>query len=1145
MSPESSSSDHEHSQTPFPSPLARSVLARTSWVQHALSPWIQRWLAGTLGRGPGRAAAIGQQPWVQRETALTAANTQWLVKRVQRIAERQTLPTWTSAAPTAELHLAGARPAQATAEPTPEPIPEAPGFKPFDSFTDFVKAVEESRVSGYQPTTSASDLAPETHHERARHPKLSASVRQLPPSREQGPYSRRFTSFADFVHALEETRQRESELAAQPPAQGEAHGAPAPTTRIRPVSKIEELPPHISTVPEQAPALSTAPELPSQVQSAPVELAEATPSSAPPHTQPAELLEHYPAAELSLDMAVEAQDQTPSPAARPDRPAMQVGSTEHTTMPSVVEPHPRAESPSPTEQAAEAIASPQPGLAAPRAPVTRPAPMPTTPPVQRQAIEVEPAPVEGAPHEPAQPHVAPQAPAPIEPEIEAEPVRPEARVDAQRNDVVQRQAAAAEPAPWPSTAIEPPIKPPSGRGTTPPPARPHMPVAKRQMIEARPAPTPTIESAQHHVEPPPVRREALHLVTPSEQQATEGEPVPRPSAAIEPYAAPTSMQTPEPIESPVEAPRPAPRRVPLAPSEPQAVEARPVEPPIESQPVRRETTQLAPSERQATGAGPIEPTSEPPIGPLLPRSATPLPARPDLPLAQRQAAPIQPAPRPGAAVEPQAEAQTPAPVESSVETPATPLEMPQSPFEEVQRQATETEPAPRPTAVTEPPIEPPLPRSATPLPARPDLPVAQRQTAPVQPAPRPGAAVEPQAEAQTPAPVEPSAETPATQVEVPPFLLREAQRQATETELALPSTAVAEPPVEPPLPRSATPPAARPAPQPSAAVEPSVETPATRVEKPHFPLWEAQRQVTETEPALRPTAITEPPIEPPSPSMPPLSPQVQRQVAGTEPIPTVATEPPIEPPLPSTPTGSATRPDARIERPMVQRHTTAASPAPTSPSEIEPPAETPASQLELPRSAMQRAVAEAAPAPTAAIEPRDVGRRASAETPSARPDVQIEPPLVQRRIFEPEPTTEPPSATSDEHDFTLGTQVFARRAASQRLTTTAPPDLPLTRPAPLERTAQHETVSMPRAPAARPEAVTRATIPATSTVIQRTPIEAPAIPSGEGFIQRVESTPPQAAVPTQAPQPDLDDLARKIYPLIKRMLSIERERRAF
>jgi hypothetical protein len=96
------------------------------------------------------------------------------------------------------------------------------------SFADFVMAVEEARARQYQPTTAASSHGPASNlapapaatpdtrvgrganaSERVRPPKLSASARQLPPSREQGPYSRRFTSFADFVRALEETRQRE------------------------------------------------------------------------------------------------------------------------------------------------------------------------------------------------------------------------------------------------------------------------------------------------------------------------------------------------------------------------------------------------------------------------------------------------------------------------------------------------------------------------------------------------------------------------------------------------------------------------------------------------------------------------------------------------------------------------------------------------------------------------------------------------------------------------------------------------------------------------------------------------------------------------------------------------------------------------
>jgi hypothetical protein len=733
-----------------------------------------------------------------------------------------------------------------------------------------------------------------------------------------------------------------------------------------------------------------------------------------------------------------------------------------------------------------------------------------------------------------------------------------------------------------------------------------------------------IEPARPHVEPPPIRRETPHVVAPSEQQATGAGPVPRPSAATEPHAATTGTQTPEPMEPPVEAPRPTPRHVPLAP-EGQAAEAELAEPSVEPQPIPHETPSSA-VQRRAAEAKPIEPRSEPSVKPSLPRSTTPQPVRPDLPVVQRQA--TQPAPQPSVSVEPQAEAQASTPIEPSVETPATQVQSPSLPLKEVQRQVAETKSVPPPEAMVEPSIEPQpirretpfpavqrqsaeakpieptsgsptkplLPYSLTPSHAHPDLPEAQRQ--PTQPAPRPGVTVEPEAEAQTSAPVKPSVETPATQVQVPPLPLREVQRQTTETEpTPRPSAAVepsleprpirrevpssdvqrqvagtepsvptSEPAVQPPSPPGVTPPpdlpvaqreAAQPTPRPSMAVEPqaeeqtpapiepSVKTLATRIETPRSPVGEAQRQATETEPALPSTAVTEPRIELPLPSPPPRAPQVQRQATEAKSTPTPAIEPPIERSWPSTPPRSTTRPHARIEQPLVQRRTTAASPAPAAPSEIEPPAETAFAQRESPPSAIQPATGEAEPAPTTTIEPRSVGRRASTEMPSPRPDVQVEQPLVQRKISEPELAAELPSVTADEHDFTLGTQVFARRAASQRLTTTTPPDLPLTRPALRERVTQHEIASMPPTPVSRPEAVTSASIPATSAVIQRLPIESPAIPSGEGFIQRVETTPPEATVPIQAQQPNLDDLARKIYPLVKRMLAVERERRAF
>lgn len=1056
MSPESPTTRQENSESlaPRPAPLARSILARTSWVQRALSPWVRRWLAAapwaTPEHGAGRAAA------------LAVANTQWLVKRVQRIVERQALSPLAGAAPVTELPLVGPRPSAPAAGPTPEPAPEpdseATGFKPFDSFTDFVKAVEKARARQYhaERVAPASNLAPDARGEHTRPPKLSASARQLPKSREQGPYSKRFTSFADFTQALEETRQRESQLAAQrsaapgtaapgtaapgTAAQDVAQGAPTP--RIRPVSRIEELPPRISTVSDQSPALDAEQAALGAERAAelPDEPAQVEPRAAPPFTQPAEPLEHYPAAEPSLDMEVEARGETPSP-----QPAMEGVPKERTTTP-------RVEPPSPTERATEALAS-KPDLTTLRAPAARPAPTLTAPPVQRQAIGVAPGPAAAI-----ESHAAPQAPAPIEPDIETEPGRSETPLVP-----LERQAAAAESAPttrWVQRAIEPPIEPPLPRSATPL-ARPDLPVARRPETEPQPAPRPSAAIEPRVVErgandePLPVQRETPRPATLSEPHATEaelassaeraGEP------AIEPRAAMTGAQAPAPVELPVEPPRSATRPLmPLAPSERQTTEAKPapieppvemppaqhempaaqlqaagvelapttrweqraIESPIESQPIRRETPRLAAPADQVAESEPLEPAVKPTVKPALPPSATPPPTRPDAQLD-----------RPAALAERQV-------TESRSENLAEILEPLQG------------------SRPVEPPVE--IPPSAT------------RHA------------------------------TPATLSE----------RQVIEAGTA---------------------------PRPTAAIEPPIELPPSV--RPDTRMVALERQALEVEPPL---PSTSPPAQTERPALRAPS---ERQGAEAGLVPTAAIESHIEPPLPSALPRSATRPDARIERPVAQRQ---AMPG-----------------VETPRLAMQQPMAAVEP-----IEPFAVGREANAEIPSTRPGTRIEPPLApsERQTLEPEPAAALSSTrpASDLPDFTLGAQVFARRAASQRLTTAQPPALPLKQPALRVPAAQPGAVSDTAAPAMLPTALgttpfaLRSTPLASeggvATVIQRTPIETPAIPSaipsGEGFIQRVESTPPQVTAPTQAQGPDLDDLARKIYPLIKRMLSIERERRA-
>ena len=75
--------------------------------------------------------------------------------------------------------------------------------------------------------------------------------------------------------------------------------------------------------------------------------------------------------------------------------------------------------------------------------------------------------------------------------------------------------------------------------------------------------------------------------------------------------------------------------------------------------------------------------------------------------------------------------------------------------------------------------------------------------------------------------------------------------------------------------------------------------------------------------------------------------------------------------------------------------------------------------------------------------------------------------------------------------------------------------------------------------------------PAPAALIQRQPVAPPVdltvAAQGTDVVQRAVETPPETGLATteeEGPELDLDHLARQIYPLIKRMLAVERERRS-
>jgi hypothetical protein len=74
--------------------------------------------------------------------------------------------------------------------------------------------------------------------------------------------------------------------------------------------------------------------------------------------------------------------------------------------------------------------------------------------------------------------------------------------------------------------------------------------------------------------------------------------------------------------------------------------------------------------------------------------------------------------------------------------------------------------------------------------------------------------------------------------------------------------------------------------------------------------------------------------------------------------------------------------------------------------------------------------------------------------------------------------------------------------------------------------------------------------PAPAALIQRQPV-APSVDltvaaQGADVVQRAVETPPETGLTTEeeGSELDLDHLARQVYPLIKRMLAVERERRS-
>ena len=240
-------------------PIVDAILARTRRMQLALTPWTQRWLAS----GP---VAPGRRTL---PIVFTAGDVQQTLSRIHaRYESHSNRPV---SGDTRALPLAGTQPQPVVATEASEeradesPLAEevkptarrtqGPYSKPFNSMAEFLKAVEAAKARNYEPPPPEEIIPP-------------------PPPREAGPYSHAFTSFEEFVKAVEESRRQSGYTA---PQEDEPKPTPAPRGKIRPMSRVEELPARDSSTlvdlpgPLSTPTQSSTPQAAPQIAPQPVE----------------------------------------------------------------------------------------------------------------------------------------------------------------------------------------------------------------------------------------------------------------------------------------------------------------------------------------------------------------------------------------------------------------------------------------------------------------------------------------------------------------------------------------------------------------------------------------------------------------------------------------------------------------------------------------------------------------------------------------------------------------------------------------------------------------------------------------------------------------------------------------------------------
>ena len=261
--------------------IANSLLARTRWMQRALTPWTKQWLSrAAASTGDHRSGAAGRR---DLSLALTVgAATQTLKRIYLQYESHSTRPV---SGDLNDLPLAGALP-QAAQPQAASATPEATGpySKPFNSMEEFLAAVEASKARDYAPPPPEESAKPATQRTQGPYSKPFNSLEDFlkaveaakarnyapppeeeiappAPPREMGPYAHAFTSFEAFTKALEETRQKSGQTAPQAAA---PNPTPSLSRKIRPMSRVEELPARGSSTQSDVPLSASIPASPPQ-----------------------------------------------------------------------------------------------------------------------------------------------------------------------------------------------------------------------------------------------------------------------------------------------------------------------------------------------------------------------------------------------------------------------------------------------------------------------------------------------------------------------------------------------------------------------------------------------------------------------------------------------------------------------------------------------------------------------------------------------------------------------------------------------------------------------------------------------------------------------------------------------------------------